>query len=275
MPSLFDGTDQVICGALGIARRGGLGNANGSPDSLSREAASALVRDLFTCIESNYTGRVRSPSGELWACRRAPQVRADNRNAETLLEKAVANLADAGHMPGWFNQCPVASGVVDPHADRRRCIDLVYCEADKARFIELKCGSQAPAHALFQILEYGLAYVFARLRTEELGVAHRPLMSVREVRLEVLGPGKFYQRGHTRELFEAVHDALRAFVAERTGGDLSMSLQALAFPSGFRHVPFRDGGEVVAECGGGDLTPAATRVCEAFASLREKSSVTT
>ncbi len=274
MPSLFHGTDQIVCRALGIARRGSLSNANGLPESLSSDAASALVRDLFACLEGNYTGQPRSASRELWACRRATLVDARNRRAETLLEKAVANLADAGHMPGWFNQCPVASGVVDPYADGSRCIDLVYCETDNARFVELKWASQGPAYALFQILEYGLAYVFARLRKHELGVANRPLMSVRDVRLEVLGSGKFYQRGHKRELFRGVHEALRAFVAERTGGDLSMSLQALAFPADFRRVPFRDGGEVGTHCGGGDLTPVARTVCEAFANVRDKSPAT-
>lgn len=275
MPSLFHGTDQVVCRALGIARRGSLSNASGSPESLSSAAASALVRDLFACLEGNYPGQPRSASQELWACRRATLVDAGDRRAETLLEKAVANLADAGHMPGWFNQCPVGSGVVDPYADGSRCIDLVHCEADKARFVELKWASQGPAYALFQLLEYGLAYVFARLRRHELGVANRPLMSVDEVRLEVLGPGKFYQRGHKPELFRAVHEALRAFVAEQTGGELSMSLQALAFPADFRRVPFRDGGEVGAQCGGGNLTPAARTVCDAFANVRAKSRATT
>lgn len=275
MPTLFDGTDEVVCRALGIARRGSLGNPNGSPESLSSDAASALVRDLFACLEGNYAGQPRSASQELWACRRATLVDAGNRRAETLLEKAVANLADAGHMPGWFNQCPVASGVVDPYADGSRCIDLVHCAADNARFVELKWASQGPAYALFQILEYGLAYIFAWQRKHELGVANRPLMSVREIRLEVLGPGKFYQRGHKPELFRAVHEALHAFVAERTAGDLSMSLQALAFPADFRRVPFRDGGEVGAHCGGGDLTPAARNVCEAFSNVRAKSPATT
>ena len=52
-----------------------------------------------------------SISRQLWQLRRATDVAGDNRSRETLLEKAVAMLAENGHMPDWFNQCPAASGI--------------------------------------------------------------------------------------------------------------------------------------------------------------------
>lgn len=263
MPTLLDGTDDVICQALGVASRADLKQRSTQLRTLSEEAALDMVSGIYDRLVANYAGRPRSLSKQLWRRRRATELQAHNPNQETLLEKAVANLADAGHMPGWFNQCPVATGIVDPYQDQRRCVDLVHCDGGTARLIELKWASDTPAHALLQVLEYGLAYIFARLRTGELKLEKRYLMRVSEIVLEVLAPRQFFADGAQPLLFENVSTALGRLAAEKTGGAVSMSVQAQRFPAGFR-LPFADGGEVKAMCAGKELTDEGRRVREAF-----------
>lgn len=105
-----------------------------------------------------------STSSKLWTLRRATRIASHHRGRETLLEKAVAMLAANGHMPGWFNQCPAASGIGDSSRNRRSNIDLVHwSEADgHARLVELKWNSDDPSAAMRQILRYGAAHLFCR-----------------------------------------------------------------------------------------------------------------
>lgn len=264
MPSLMAGTDEVICQAMGVERRSQLTKRGRTIKPLPRAKAQALVRNLYQCIASNFPGQVRSRTEKLWQCRQATDLTDRNRNPETLLEKAVANLAKAGYMPGWHNQCPAATGLVDPHADGGRRIDLVHLDRETVRLIELKWDSDTPTSALFQVVEYGLAWLFAWLRKDELGLADRPVLSLPEVSLEVLAPYAYYSDGSHRDLFEAMHHALGAFVAHETQGAVSMSLDALSFPEAFTEVPFNDGQDVKTQCGSTALTPKGRIVRDAF-----------
>ncbi|MXW48743.1 MAG: hypothetical protein F4X81_04635 [Gammaproteobacteria bacterium] len=264
MPSLMAGTDEVICRAMGVERRSLLAKRGQPIKPVPQAKAQALLRNLYQCIASNFPGQVRSPTEKLWQCRQATDLTDRNCNPETLLEKAVANLARAGHMPGWFNQCPVATGLVDPHADRGRRIDLVHLDGEKVRLVELKWDSDTPASALFQVVEYGLAWLFAWLRKDELGLADRPVMSLPKISLEVLAPCVYYSDGSHRELIESIHHALGAFVGQETKGAASMSLIALSFPKAFTEVPFNDGQDVKTQCRSATLTPAGRAVRDAF-----------
>ena len=155
MASLFAGTDRLICSALGIQRREQLNDRALRIEPLSEERAIHLVNGLYERMARNVPARIEGRSEQLWESRRATDIADHHRGQETILEKAVANLAEQGHMPGWFNQCPVASGISDPHNDNRRAVDLVHLCSDTARLIELKWASNTPVHALFQVLEYG------------------------------------------------------------------------------------------------------------------------
>ena len=192
MPSLFAGTDELICTALKIQRRAQLSDRSLRIAPLTDESASLLVNDLYERMAGNAPARPASRSEKLWHRRHATDIAVQNRSQETMLEKAVAILAGGGHMPGWFNQCPVASGISDPYADRKRAVDLVHISGDTARLIELKWCSNSPVHALFQILEYGLAYTFARLHKRALGLEGLPLMQARHVELDVVAPVVFF-----------------------------------------------------------------------------------
>lgn len=170
-------------------------------------------------------------------------------------------------MPGWFNQCPVASGIVDPNADRRRCVDLVHHEGARIRLIELKWAGDTPVSALVQVLEYGLAYLFGWLRRGELKLEGRG--RVRQVVLEVLGPREFFADAAQLHLFDTVSGALERFVERETGGALSMSAGARWFPAEFRHLPFANGRDVKAMCGGDELTDEGRRIQEAFSNTEQ------
>ena len=267
MPSLFAGTDRPICLALGIPHRRRLNDRAVRIEPLSDERAVLLVNGIYEQMAGNVPPRIEGRSGMLWQCRRATDIDARNRRQETILEKTVAVLAENGHMPWWYNQCPVASGIADSYADRRRAVDLVHLSSDAARLIELKWASNTPAYAVFQLLEYGLAYTFARLRKRELGLEDRDLMHVRRIVLEVVGPRVFFGAGGWPQLFRALGKALAAFTKERSGGAWSMSLEARAFPEEFASVPFPDGRAVNAECRSGRLTAEGGMVRDAFCRL--------
>ena len=175
-----------------------------------------------------------------------------NQSPEKMLEKSVAILADQQHMRDWFNQCPVATGIADPYADGGRRIDLVQLSGRAVRLVELKWNSDTPVYALFEVLEYGLAYLLARIRRRDFGLSTQPLMldRVDQVRLEVVGPQAFFHNRvrHQLEFFPSMDKALASFAAAQSDGALSMSLRALSFPAWFDRVPFASGQEVKEKC---------------------------
>ena len=74
-----------------------------------------------------------STSERLWELRRATDMASHNPSDETMLEKAVVMLAANGHLHGWFNQCPTASGIGDPSRNRHSNVDSRALErADQA-----------------------------------------------------------------------------------------------------------------------------------------------
>ena len=62
--------------------------------------------------------------------------------------------------------------------------------------------------------------------------------------------------------------ALDALAASKTGGTVSMSLKALAFPDKFQ-IPFTNGGEVKSKCDTVQLTPEGQAVRDAFDNLTQ------
>ena len=262
MPSLFDGTDKLICDAIGIQRHNELIHK-----SLSDNEAFSLVNRLYEQMVVNFSEGQVSQSEKLWCRRRATKIKKRNVSKEKILEKAVAILAEEGHMPGWFNQCPVASGITDPGKDRSRAVDLIHISDVKARLIELKWDSDSPAHALFQILEYGIAYVFARNHMDDLHLEKRHLMHVEKIGLEVVGPRKFFVNEMRLDLFDRMDKSVGKFAAEKTGGTLSMSLHVLSFPAEFDRIPFLDGRAMEEKCRNGTLSREGARVRDAFSRL--------
>lgn len=82
--------------------------------------------EIFKALESDYTGAPVSRSGELWNLRRTVSISAHNRSLGTIIEKAVANLGERRHMPGYYNQCPTVSGIFGSHAGRRSSVEISF-----------------------------------------------------------------------------------------------------------------------------------------------------
>lgn len=211
-----------------------------------------------------------STSEMLWELRRATYIRDRNKGKEKILEKAVAMLAENEHMPGWFNQCPAASGIVDSAKDRKTSVDLVHWDPSKkrARLVELKWKSDDPCYALREVLRYGTAYVFCRIHRDDLRLRDRPLMDACHVSLEVAAPACYYHRGDFAYTLDRMRNHLDAFdIGSRIDG-IEMSLDALAFPKDFDQVPFADGAETEQECNTTSLTLKGKNVRDAFEGLK-------
>ena len=225
------------------------------------------MKDIFLQMEKNCP-EPSSTSEKLWECRRACKVASHNKASETLIEKAVGRLAEGKHMPGWYNQCPTASGIAGTDSDKRSNVDLVHWLPKKkhARLIELKIDSDDPYSALQQILRYGAAYLFCRVHRENLPLNGRSLMDARSVSLEVIAPLRFYNGNNQHALIKRMCQSINALLASLAPGigGLSMSLHMRAFPNGFNGQLFQNGGEVKSKCSGTQLTDEGRQVRDAF-----------
>lgn len=236
------------------------------------------IEHIYAKMESNCPNPC-STSESLWELRQECGICDRNDSKEKMLEKAVAILARKKNMDGWFNQCPTASGLTDASESRStsaakgkgRNVDLVYFAGlgEPVRLIELKWDQQNynPCSAMWQIAGYGLAYIFCRIHKSELRLRESPLMNVRRIALEVVGPRKFYSGYNEKDLFAQVSNSLDNFARSKTDGALSMSLRALAFPKEFEEVPFQNGQEVKEKCFTEELTIEGRMVRDAFEGL--------
>ena len=102
-------------------------------------------------------------------------------------------LAANGHLHGWFNQCPTASGIGDPSRNRHNNVDLVHWSElpRHARLVELKWRSNHPAEAVQQVLRYGAAYVFCRMHRNQLPLQRASVTDARHVSLLVVAPARY------------------------------------------------------------------------------------
>ena len=65
----------------------------------------------------------------------------DNTSPEVMLERSIVRAAS----DNWANQVPTSSGLIGPHADKVRNIDLVQrLDENHFSFIELKVASNNP-----------------------------------------------------------------------------------------------------------------------------------
>ena len=210
-----------------------------------------------------------STSKRLWELRRVTDIASHNSSDETMLEKAVVMLAANGHLHGWFNQCPTASGIGDPSRNRHSNVDLVHWSEPTrhARLIELKWRSNHPAEAVQQVLRYGAAYVFCRMHRNQLPLQRASVMDARHVALLVVAPARYCRAPGLQDDLARARQALKRFdVGSRMDG-LSMSLDVLAFPDWFEALPFVDGADVRTRCDHGELTDTGQKIRAAFEAL--------
>ena len=247
LKGIFHGTDEIISAFLGLSDGETLKQKKTyrrlSLDPNGRQNFEALIADLYGQIERNRTDHL--PSQENWRSEAQTTLNPQNRSPEVLLERAIAILGQREILEGWFNQVPVASGLVNDSADKRAAIDLVRHRNDRAEFVELKWESDIPGFAAFEILRYGLAYLFSYINREAFGYTNKPLMNIKEASLRVLAPRVYYSDGDLTWLGEGLAHGIRALAAHKTDGALSMDFGFLAFPSDF-DLPFEKGAEVLA-----------------------------
>ncbi len=243
---IFRGTDEIVSAFLDLRPGQTLKQKSTCrrlvPVGIGPRDFETLISDLHGQIERNRSAHL--PSRENWRSESQTTLSPQNRSPEVLLERAIAILGEREILEGWFNQVPVASGLVDGSADGRAAIDLVHRRDDRATFIELKWESDTPAYAAFEILRYGLAYLFSYINRESFDYTKKPLMQVKEVSLRVLAPRTYYADGDFTWLGEGIDHGIRTLVAQETSGALSMDFGFLAFPADF-DLPFAKGEEVL------------------------------
>ena len=230
------------------------------------------IGEIYSRMEANCPNPA-STSQRLWELRRATRISAHNPSEETMLEKSVAMLAARGHMDGWFNQCPTASGIGDSSRDKRRNVDLVHWSAPirHARLVELKWRSNDPSEAVRQVVCYGAAYVFSRMHRDKLPLRDRPVMDARHVSLLVVAPAHYCRATDLPGCLDRARQGLKRFdIGARIDG-LSMSLDVLAFPDWFDQLPFANGDSVCAHCDRAELTEAGRKIRDAFRTARPAS----
>ncbi len=254
--SIFKGTDEEIYSFLGL----GDGETTDQISTCRRLTSApkgkptldTLLSNLYGLIEVNRRERMPSPtqpSQENWRIndKRETSLSEKNRSPEVLLERAIARLGKRGELKDWFNQVPVASGLIDHEADKRAAIDLLRFNGDQAEFVELKWESNTAVFAAFEIVLYGLAYLYARVNRKTLGYLEKPLMNVSKVSLRVLAPGAYYTDYHLEWLEQGLDEGIRTLAAKKSDGALSMGFGFLAFPQDFASdlsPPYATGKEV-------------------------------
>lgn len=251
--SLFSGTDGDIGRGLGLRSDQHLKQKSVclmlSERGDKAQASCDLVTGLARRISQNVTGRV--PSRENWRLERKLSISPQNRSPEVVLERTIAVLGDRGLSPSWYNQMPVASGVVSDRSDKRAAVDLVNYEDGQADFIELKWASDTPAYAAFEILRYGLAYLVCRERAAEFQYQSKELMGLTRLSLVVLAPTNFYEPFDLSALAEGIRAGLRE-LSDRCLQDVELSFSFTSFPDDFQ-LPFVDGASLLS-CQDGDLS---------------------
>lgn len=218
---------------------------------------------LFEQVVGNWHGRI--PSRENWRHERRTEIADHNKSPEVVLERAIVTLAELGDLPGWYNQIPVASGLVDARSDKRAALDLARVDGDTTELIELKWASDTPLFALFEVLRYGLALLLSRQNAASFGYSGRPLIDATKLRFVVLAPAQYYAGHNLARFTDIVNSGLRDLSRQRPDFP-QMRLGFMSFPQGFE-LPFQRGSQVNAMRVGGEAI-ARSQLLSAVTSLQ-------
>lgn len=133
---------------------------------------------------------MRLGSSQNWRWEKKPKISLENRSKEKQIEKAI--VSERGDE--WVNQVPTASGLMTSTNEQHCNVDLAHRISNGVfELIELKYGSNTPVFAAFEILKYGLLYVFSRTHADELGYgADREMLHANQIALCVLAPYSYY-----------------------------------------------------------------------------------
>jgi len=91
-----------------------------------------VAKNLAENWSEDFSG-FRILSSKNWCLRRETDIACHNTSDETMLEKAIAILAKEDYLLEWYNQIPVASGLLNSTADRRAALDLARVFVSRGR----------------------------------------------------------------------------------------------------------------------------------------------
>ncbi len=190
-----------------------------------------MLKKIFDQIERNYETFSRGRDGfseENWRWKKKPKISPNNRNPETILEKAIVNATGND----WTNQIPVASGLTSATSQKHAAIDMAHRVHDKEyELFELKVGSDTPLRAAMQLMRYGLLYLF--IRREGID-SHQDLMQANKIQLSVLAPYDYYNEYDLRWLESVISRGLPKLIEERDiDGISNINFNFKVFPKGF------------------------------------------
>jgi hypothetical protein len=242
MPSIFDGLDEVCDKWLGVDA-----SWQGKPPHYPHKTTlqqlcqngwgdlcgQQLMKDLYNQILKNWAGGPCTGQ-ENWRFEKQPNLNETSPMPEVALERTITRISDAN----WVNQVPVASGINGIRGSND--IDLIFRTGASFTFIELKVASNHPLYAAFQIVKYGMVYIFSRIHTKQLGyqMKNKELLRANEVRLQVLAPPAFYAAESIkwlRSLELCLNNGLEVFAQKEL--QIPMSFNFFVFPTTFAWNP--------------------------------------
>ncbi len=243
MPTIFEGVNNLIDQSLGVLDVGETAPHYRHKACLKRLMvkpqnfdACKLLNDIAGVLESNWqdNGRKRG-SRENWRWEKQLYISDRNASPEKQFEKAVVTKCRSN----WVNQVPTASGLTNSTEGRLCNIDLVHWLSNETcEFIELKYDSDTPLFAAFEILKYGLLYVFTRQHLNDLTVSPKTrLLAANNVHLRVVAPASYYINSRLVWLPVEVNHALNQRLAN---SDFRMDFK-------FESINWEHGGDVCAE----------------------------
>ena len=232
--SILDGVEPIINRHLLVAEFGSgsyrhlksakkLGKLDQAID------AEKLLSELLSLIDSNLKSVTkRSMSNQNWRQEVKPDISPKNKSKEVLLERNFAQRIPTNEKrPCWWNQMPVASGLVGPNADRRRAVDLVHRDAksEEFDFVELKIASDSPLYALMEIALYGLIYLASRNTPKYLSDTSRKslVLQAKKINLRVLAPKDYFSGYQFFSFQQHLNAGFKKLLAKDKDG-LSMSI---------------------------------------------------
>lgn len=234
-PSLFGSVDSAVDSTLpGYRHLGTLDAFRKRKDRPSSELGSDITRRVYSEIAPAFRRLVENParrhSKENWRCHH-PCLDCTDASGEVGLERALVGACVRRGRDDWWNQVPVASGLVNSSAGKRRAIDLVRHRGGQSyEFVELKINSDSAFYATVEILQYGFVWLLTRRSKSALGYSGGTLLDAEDVRLNVLAPTRYYRGVDFKGFEEGVSSALGEIA---TPYEAFMTFRIVRFPEDF------------------------------------------
>jgi hypothetical protein len=192
----------------------------------------ALLEAITNRLWQNWNlGQERRPrrgSPENWRWEKKPWISNLNLSNEKRCEKLIATTCGEE----WVNQVPTASGLMNRTRERHCDIDLVHRVApSEYELIELKYDDSTPLFAAFELLKYGMLYVFSRDFAKELGydLDEKPVLAARVLHLRVLAPETYFAGFNLKWLQDSINAGLITYL-KRSGYRMDFRFERMVWP---------------------------------------------